>query len=120
MRQITLFLALFGFSAGLFAQSVTVSGTVTEASTGESLPSVVVSLQTDGKTYSANTNAYGFYSLSVPAGKSAEVKVQLIGYADFSQKLGSLTSARKVDISLKESATQLQEVDVVSERLNTN
>ena len=120
MRQITLFLALFGFSAGLFAQSVTVSGTVTEASTGESLPAVVVYVLSDGKPYSASTNPYGFYSLSVPAGKPAEVKVQLIGYADFSQKLGPLTSARKVDISLKESATQLQEVDVVSERLNTN
>ena len=121
MRQITLFLAFLGFFIPSWAQStVTVSGNISEASTGETLPSALVILQSKEGSFSANTNPYGFYSLTVPIGASYRLKVNLIGYALLEQNLGILSSNRKVDISLKEEATQLGEVNVVSQRLNAN
>lgn len=121
MRQITLFLAFLGFFIPSWAQStVTVSGNISEASTGETLPSALVILQSKEGSFSANTNPYGFYSLTVPIGASYRLKVNLIGYALLEQNLGILSTNRKVDISLKEEATQLGEVNVVSQRLNAN
>lgn len=121
MRQITLFLAFFGFFTSAIAQSaITVSGNISEAATGETLPSALVILQSKDGSFSAITNPYGFYSLTVPSGASYRLKVNLIGYAQIEQNLGALTANRKVNVALKEEATQLGEVDVVSQRLNAN
>ena len=98
----------------------TFSGTVSEASTGESVPSAMVVVQSSSKTWTATTNPYGFYSLTVPAGKGYTLAVTMIGYAPFTLNLGAVSTNRKVDVVLREEATQLGEVEVVSERLNSN
>jgi len=120
MRQITFILALWGFFHPAWGQSTTLSGTVSEASTGESVPSAMVVVKSAAGTWSAATNPYGFYSLTLPAGKGYTLAVTMIGYAPFTFNVGTLSAARKVDISLSEEATQLGEVEVVSERLNSN
>lgn len=73
-----LVLLLFRFGTSALAQEArTISGQVRDASTGEALigAAVVAKAQKAG-TY---TNAYGFYSLSVPA-DSATVRFSFLGY----------------------------------------
>ena len=120
MRQITFILALWAFFQPAWGQTATLSGTVSEAGTGESVPSAMVLVKSSSKTWTATTNPYGFYSLSVPSGKGYTLVVSMIGYAPFTLNLGAVSTNRKVDVALREEATQLGEVEVVSERLNSN
>ncbi|HBJ71488.1 MAG TPA: hypothetical protein DDY62_03830, partial [Cryomorphaceae bacterium] len=120
MRQITFILALWAFFQPAWGQTATLSGTVSEAGTGESVPSAMVLVQSSSKTWTATTNPYGFYSLSVPSGKGYTLVVSMIGYAPFTLNLGAVSTNRKVDVALREEATLLGEVEVVSERLNSN
>ncbi len=55
----------------------TISGYVKEAGSGEHLLGVNIYVQ--GTTYGASTNAYGFYSLTIPGG-FYEVTISYIGY----------------------------------------
>ena len=120
MRQITLFLAFIGLISPILAQNFTISGTLTEASSGESIPSALVVARSSSGNTTATTNPYGFYSLTVPKGVSYTIRVEYIGYAPFKQVLGPLNTAKTLNIALKEESTQLGEVEVVSERLNAN
>ena len=93
MRQITFILALWGFFHPAWGQSTTLSGTVSEASTGESVPSAMVVVKSAAGTWSAATNPYGFYSLTLPAGKGYTLAVTMIGYAPFTFNVGTLSAA---------------------------
>ena len=66
-------LLLVGLFSGLstFAQGVRVSGKVTSAEDGSSLPGVTV--QVKGGTAGTQTDASGDYSLSVPPGSTTLV-----------------------------------------------
>ena len=67
-------LALPGFSQ----QNFTISGKVTDAENGETLiaATVYATLQGEG----ANTNEYGFYSLTLPGGDSVQVEFSYVGF----------------------------------------
>jgi hypothetical protein len=72
-----LVVALF-LSLSSFAQSHTISGTVKDKTNGEDLIGVLVGVrQLPGK--GTATNAYGFYSLTLPNGKYTFV-YQMLGY----------------------------------------
>lgn len=84
-KRALLVLLIFG-SIGLQAQKVTINGYITDKKSGERLlgASVFFEAQNIGST----SNAYGFYSLTLPESKdSVELKVSYVGYAAFSQKL---------------------------------
>ena len=71
------FLLLFLFVAfGVQAQNYTLSGSLKDASTGEDLIYATVAVQSLNK--GVNTNLYGFYSLTLPAG-TYEVTYSFIG-----------------------------------------
>jgi len=82
-RILTNALALCGLLFALLgpglshAQEVTVSGTITDANTGETLPGATVSLQ--GGSQGTATNAEGEYELTVPS--DATLLVSFVGYA---------------------------------------
>jgi hypothetical protein len=64
LRKAILIIALFHFfSVGKAQQLVSISGYVTEKSSGEMLGGVAVALYPS--RYSTSTNSYGFYSISV-------------------------------------------------------
>lgn len=75
--QLTLFVFLLS-SVSLFAQSQTVSGKITDSSTGEPLAAVTV--QVDGTTRGEVTNVDGEYSISVSPGEI--LKITYIGFID--------------------------------------
>ena len=60
-------LSLLLFSFNIQAQNVNISGTVTDAESGETITGAIVSVP-DLPGIGTATNAYGFYSLSLPVG----------------------------------------------------
>lgn len=97
-------------------KKVTLSGYITDASNGESLPgaTIVVNELKIGTT----SNNYGFYSISVIPG-SYIVSYSYIGYA--TQKLTiDLTKDQNINIELSGTAQELNEVVVSDEAPNAN
>lgn len=90
----------------------TLSGTISDDATGETLIGATVML-TGATTTGAATNEYGFYSITVPAG-TYEVKCSYIGYAAKSASV-TLTSDTKLDLRLG-GGTELKEVEVTAEK----
>jgi hypothetical protein len=104
-----LFLFLFftlPFSS-VFAQTkYSISGTVKDASTGETMIGATVRLleaQQNGTT----TNAYGFYSLTAPEGKYT-LQVNYVGYATYIKEV-QLSGNQQMVIQLKP-GNELEEV----------
>lgn len=106
------------FSVLVLAQEkYTISGTVTDASNGETVFGASVFLE--NTTIGAVTNEYGFYSITASEG-DYNLKVSYVGYATSSQSI-TLNTNQKINFELSEASTELEEVVIVaeeSERLN--
>jgi len=115
--KIRLLIAAFIFLAWTQGYSrVNVSGHVVDGSTGEALIGVNVAiLETGAGTI---TNSYGFYSLSLEPGFYTLV-FSYVGY-DRETRPVRLGEDLTVNIELKESVQQLEEVTVVAEAANSN
>ncbi len=114
MRQrIILLLAVLLLPFVLAAQpkSVTVSGTVTDQATGETLIGATVLDTRSGK--GTVTNLYGHYSLTL-RGDSASLKVSFVGYEPQFFSIG-LGRHRELNVRLSQSLT-LDEVVITAER----
>src|SRR5437764_10454439 len=92
-------------SGTLFAQKV-VTGTVTNASNNQPIPSATVTVK--GTNVGAATDASGKFSINVPSGKNTLV-VSSVGFAD--QEVDISTTA-SVTVSLKERVSSLDEIVV--------
>ena len=90
-----MFISVIAF-AKAYSQKATLSGTITEKSTGETLLNVnVVFPEIPTGTI---TNEYGFYSITVPTG-TYKVQFSSLGYAPIEQTI-ELTENMKLDIAL--------------------
>ncbi|WP_423129951.1 SusC/RagA family TonB-linked outer membrane protein [Gaoshiqia sp. Z1-71] len=89
-----------------YAQVVSLSGRVTDQSTGEPLPGVTVVVK--GTTIGTITNFDGEYTLVVD--KEAIIQFSYIGYTTTEQRVGEVT---RLDIALKVDIAQLEEVVVI-------
>jgi len=97
-------------------KSYTVSGSVSDKSSGEDLIGASVS---DSDTHrGAITNSYGYYSLSLPKGKHT----LMISYLGFRAKDISieLTADTRLDVKLEADTKELTEVVVSAEGHNAN
>jgi outer membrane receptor for ferrienterochelin and colicin len=84
--KLALLLLLTLGTLGLYAQKITINGYITDKKSGERL--LGASVFFESKNIGSTSNAYGFYSITLPAGTdSVEFKVSYVGYAAFSQKL---------------------------------
>jgi hypothetical protein len=111
-----LVVALF-LSLSSFAQSHTISGTVKDKTNGEDLIGVLVGVrQLPGK--GTATNAYGFYSLTLPNGKYTFV-YQMLGYKSLEIEV-ALEANQTINIELEEEGTTLGEVVIMEERSDEN
>ena len=100
-----------------FAQkNYTLNGVVKSAASGETL--IGASIKIIGpKVLATSTNAYGFFSLSVPEG-NYKIEISYIGYSNFTKPL-TIESNLKEDYNLEES-NNLNEVIITSVRRNEN
>ncbi len=103
--------------AKAYSQKATLSGTISEQGTGETMLNVNVNI-IELKTGTIS-NAYGYYSISLPTGEYT-VQYSSLGYATIEKKV-ALTENVKLDIELKEQGEQLNEVVITAdvEKLST-
>jgi hypothetical protein len=106
-------LLLFDTSVmGQNASKITISGYIKEAGSAELLPGVHVMLK--GTRIGTQSNNYGFYSLSFQAQDSIEVVYSFVGYQVFSQKVHAKSKSVTINVDLKPSNQDLEEVKVVA------
>ncbi|MDR0538452.1 MAG: TonB-dependent receptor [Tannerellaceae bacterium] len=117
-RKIILFTFLVACSISLAAQDrkATVSGNIRDAANGEDL--IGASIMVEGTSGGTITNAYGYYSISLPKGKYRLI-ISYIGYARKTMPV-DLNTDTKLNISLEPEARQIAEVIISAEGKNAN
>lgn len=118
MKNIILFLLLF-ISVSSFGQKYTLSGSIRDASNGEDVYGATVRV-TDLSNVGTNTNAYGYYSLTLDSGQYT-IEYRSTGYETQTFKI-DLTQDIKQNIELKVPADvqQIEEVKVNATKENDN
>ena len=102
---------------GAFSQQkYTLSGTISDASGGENLAAAVLHFQ--NTSYSAISNSYGFYSITIPEGEYT-VSIKYLGYQDQLIQT-NLHSNQVLNLKLNTVSYQLQHVEVYVDRSNQN
>ncbi len=115
MRNLLIvFLLLFTVAAN--GQKFTVSGYVRDVASGESMAGTSVYVKSLQK--GTITNAYGFYSITLPKGKY-EITFSFIGYGDI-VKTVSLDKNISMNIKLQETVIRTKEVVVSAQRTDKN
>jgi len=118
MKRILLFILSLFYFINLHAQEKsTVSGYIKDAANGEGLISVSVYVQ-EIKT-GTTTNAYGFYSLTLPKGQYNLV-FTYVGYEKVLKAVDLTVQDQKLDIELKDDSKVLQEVVVTTKKADEN
>lgn len=108
----TLFFTTIGFSQSEF----TISGTISDGNNGESL--IGASVLIDELSTGTVTNAYGFYSITLPQG-SYNLISSYVGFASFNKKI-ELNEDIKLDIELQGESNVLKDVVITGEKANKN
>lgn len=115
-RLITLsFLTCCFFSLSA-QQTFTLSGTIEDAASGESLIGAYVK-DLNG-TGAAATNPYGFYSMSITSGRH-RIAVSMLGYDSDTIEV-NITDDYRLNLRLKEASVQIGEITVTGEKANAN
>lgn len=109
LRLSLLFTLFFGLLPLNAQQEFTLSGTVTDEATGETVLGASISVP-DLKR-GVITNEYGFFSLTLPSGKH-NIVISYLGYSTIAREV-TLVQNTKVDFTMAEEASQLEEVVVV-------
>ncbi len=109
-KLLTLAIAFFAITTYAFAQSGSISGTITDDETGEVLPGANVFIQQLER--GASTNAEGTFVIEdVPAG-TYTVRASFIGYRQFTQRVEVGNSRVTLNIALQPAQVGLDEIVV--------
>ncbi|MEM6265487.1 MAG: TonB-dependent receptor [Bacteroidota bacterium] len=116
-KSLTLFFCFSITVLSLSAQKYTISGYIKDATNGEDLGYAAV-LVTNLQGVGVNSNAYGFYSLSLPPGEYT-LAFQYMGFARL-EKTVTLKEDMKLNVELDEEAATVEEVVVTAQREDQN
>jgi len=108
---------IIGKNASLAQEKHTFSGTIKNGETGEALIGAQLLIKELPGT-GAESNAYGFYSLTLPRGRYT-IKIQYIGFRTKTDSI-VLDRDRVVNLELTPQTIDIGEVVIVGERTNTN
>ncbi|MEY8019859.1 carboxypeptidase-like regulatory domain-containing protein [Muriicola sp. SD30] len=119
MHSVNRFLPIFFFFIsilGIAQNRYTISGTVTEASSNETLIGVTIAIPS--LRTGVTTNEYGFYSLTLSQG-TYELQITYLGFEDIVETV-TFDQNRKMNFQMAEKAQILEEVVVTEnvEKLN--
>jgi len=117
-KKIFFLLTLYLIVIASFAQEkrFTISGTITDFNDGEDI--IGVNIYVPSLKTGTTTNAYGFYSLSLPSG-NYETEISFLGYETQILNI-ELFENKKINIKLKITNNLLSEVVVSGEKKNHN
>ncbi|MBL7812943.1 MAG: carboxypeptidase regulatory-like domain-containing protein, partial [Bacteroidetes bacterium] len=108
MRKIVLSLFFLCLYHAGFSQTFTLSGYVRDSFSGESVAGAIIAVS--GKSLSVNSNQYGFYSLSLPAG-AVQLNASAAGYNPWSLTL-NLQENINLNITLFNPAKSFETVEI--------
>lgn len=111
MTQILLFIFINSYLLAFPQQKYTISGTISEAASNETLIGVTVAVP-ELRT-GVTTNEYGFYSITLPEGEY-QLQVSYLGFKEVVQTIG-LSQNLKLNIKMEEAAEELNEVVVIED-----
>lgn len=111
------FVVFLGLTAAAQNEKYSISGQISDATNGEDIAFADI-IVTDLENTGTNSNAYGFYSIALPAGKYT-LSYQYLGYATV-VKVIDLQANLKMNIELGADAALLDEVVVKAEKDNKN
>ena len=111
---LTFFLLLFS-TVSFSQEKFTLSGTISDNKTNETLIGVNINLK--GTNYSTITNEYGFYSLTLPKG-DYDLVISYVSFETVEEKI-ALTQNIKKNYFLTETGEQLEEV-IITEKTKIN
>ncbi len=106
-----------GLSENDPSKSATISGFVRDARTGESLSGAVI-YPKENPSIGITSNSYGYFSLSLPAGKYSLI-VQFLGYKTKIIAL-ELSDNVKINVEMEEESIALKEITITGEKSNIN
>ncbi|PRD56973.1 TonB-dependent receptor [Sphingobacterium gobiense] len=118
MNKVWMTIFLLLGCAPVFAQQVVLSGTVRDGESGETLIGAVVAIDTDTGQQAVSTNAYGFYSLTLPTGRHRLV-FSYVGYQTYVEEI-ELDANRRLHANLRKTENELEEVVVSAKRKDDN
>jgi hypothetical protein len=98
------------------AQKITISGYIKDKSNGEVL--IGANIYEKGTSIGASTNAYGFYSLTMPAGKHSLI-FSYMGYQSIKLSL-NLSQDTTINMELLPQTQEIEEVVVSARKDNEN
>ena len=107
MKKLFLFLLVATMSCGMFAQTITVTGKITDGSTGESVP--LAGIQIKGTSTGSSSDIDGFYQIN--AASDAVLMVSSLGYK--TQEI-AINGRRVINIALEEESQVLDDVLIVA------
>jgi len=111
MRKLLSVALVMFFGVSIFAQT-TITGTITEASSGQSLPGA--NIKVVGKNLGTTTDFDGNFKLIVKQDAPFQIEISSIGFD--SKTIAISSDNQAIKIALKESQTQLNEVVVSASR----
>ncbi len=114
MKKLLLLLVLFAVQTSA-QEKFTLSGTITDGATNETM--IGVNIQVTTANVSAVTNEYGFYSLSVPAG-THRVAISMVGYALLIEDIPVDRNIRR-NFQVFPESEELEEV-IITEKTRSN
>lgn len=112
LRHLLSLCVILVFFDGFAQKDLSISGTVSDASTGESILGANVVVKETGKGVA--TNLYGFYSLSLPPGRHTLI-YSFIGFASKEVEV-DLIANRTINIDLASAVINTDVVEIVGER----
>ncbi|MGM0545554.1 MAG: SusC/RagA family TonB-linked outer membrane protein [Bacteroidota bacterium] len=117
-KLLLMVMACFVSAGAAFAQSGTITGTVTDASSGEPLPSVNVFVEELQR--GAATNAEGEFTIEDVEYGSYTITASFVGYNDFQEEVTVDESNVTLDIGLTSSTQELDDVVVTAYGVEQN
>lgn len=112
MIKKTLLFALIAFSSIAMVAQTTISGTVKDAKTGETLPGA--NIKVSGKAVGTNTDFDGEFTLKVTDNPPFTLEISMLGYQ--TSKVEITKNNQKIEVSLNENETSLDEIVVSASR----
>lgn len=116
-KLIVLFITAYAQLAWSQTPQTQVNGTVTDASTGESLIGATI-LIPEFPGVGTTTNAYGYFSFSVPAGKHT-LMVQYVGYSSLAFEVDE-SHSKALQLKVQPVTQELKEVEISAVKRNNN
>jgi len=112
MKRISLVFLLIGIIHLSFSQNYTLSGTVKDATTNETIPQATISIPEADKKFLADFD--GNFSVTLPKG-TYTVNVDFIGFKTYTQSV-ELNKNQSLTVSMGEDINVLNEVVITAER----